>query len=58
LIWPGQDRFVAIAKMAEFGRTAARKLRGMFRRIVAGASFRKVSICRHHYARHAATRVS
>jgi hypothetical protein len=30
----------------------------MFRRIVAGASFRKVSICRHHYARHAATRVS
>jgi hypothetical protein len=44
LIWPEQDRFVAIAKMAEFGRIAARKLRGMFRRMVAGAGFRKVSI--------------
>jgi len=30
--------------MAESGRIAARKLRGMFRRMVAGAGFRKVSI--------------
>jgi hypothetical protein len=29
--------------MAESGRIAARKLRGMFRRMVAGAGFRKVS---------------
>jgi hypothetical protein len=43
LIWPGQDRFVAITKMAESGRIAARKLRGTFRRTVAGAGFRKVS---------------
>jgi hypothetical protein len=43
LIWPEQDRFVAIAKMAELGRIAATRLRGTFRRTVAGTGFRKVS---------------
>jgi hypothetical protein len=57
LIWPGQDRFVAIAKMAESGRIAARRLRGMFGEQSRALAFRKVSTT-VITARHAATRVS
>jgi hypothetical protein len=58
LIWPGQDRFAAIAKMAESGCIAARELRGTFRRRAAGAGFRKSLHRFHGHARHAATQVN
>jgi len=54
LIWPGQDRFVAIAKMAESGRIAVRRLGGTFWRIVAGAGFSQSLYHRYYYVRHAA----